>query len=103
MDPAEKESSYCYQYGRSVEAPNKICTFNLGSTTKSTRSECLNDESICTFLAEVEAIVNTRPIASESLSDVHSPATFVYNAVTDNEIKGCYATPRRVPEKKHVL
>ena len=34
----------------------------------------LNDESLCTFFAEVEAIVNTRPITSESLSDVHSPA-----------------------------
>ena len=33
----------------------------------------LNDESLCTFLAEVEAIVNTRPITSESLSDVHTP------------------------------
>ena len=33
----------------------------------------LNDESLHTFLAEVEAIVNTRPITSESLSDVHSP------------------------------
>ena len=33
----------------------------------------LNDESPHTFLAEVEAIVNTRPITSESLSDVHSP------------------------------
>ena len=32
-----------------------------------------NDESLRTFLAEVEAIVNTRPITSESLSDVHSP------------------------------
>ena len=34
----------------------------------------LNDESLRTFLAEVEAIVNTRRITSESLSDVHSPA-----------------------------
>ena len=33
----------------------------------------LNDESLWTFLAEVEAIVNTRPITLESLSDVHSP------------------------------
>ena len=33
----------------------------------------LNDKSLRTFLAEVEAIVNTRPITSESLSDVHSP------------------------------
>ena len=33
----------------------------------------LNDESLCTFLAEVEAIVNTRPITSESLSDIHNP------------------------------
>ena len=33
----------------------------------------LNDESLHTFLAEVEAIVNTRPITSESLPDVHSP------------------------------
>ena len=35
----------------------------------------LNDESLQTFLAEVEAIVNTRPITSESLSDVHSPVS----------------------------
>ena len=34
----------------------------------------LNDESLWTFLAKVEAIVNTKPITSESLSDVHSPA-----------------------------
>ena len=33
----------------------------------------LNDESLRTFLAEVEGIVNTRRITSESLSDVHSP------------------------------
>ena len=33
----------------------------------------LNDESLRTFLGEVEAIVNTRPITSEYLSDVHSP------------------------------
>ena len=33
----------------------------------------LNYESLQTFLAEVEAIVNTRPIISESLLDVHSP------------------------------
>ena len=33
----------------------------------------LNDESLRTFLAEVQAIANTRPITSESLSDVHSP------------------------------
>ena len=33
----------------------------------------LNDKSLHTFLAEVEAIVNARPITSESLSDVHSP------------------------------
>ena len=52
-------------------APNKICTFNVGSTTKNTWN--LNNESLQTFLAEVEAIVNTRPITSESLSDVHSP------------------------------
>ena len=38
------------------------------------RGTSLNDESLCTFFAEVEAIVNTRPITSESLSDVHSPA-----------------------------
>ena len=36
MDPAEKESSYCLQYGRSVGVLNKICTFNLGSSTKNT-------------------------------------------------------------------
>ena len=35
----------------------------------------LNDESRHTFLAEVEAIVNTRPITSVSLSDVHSPVS----------------------------
>ena len=33
----------------------------------------LNDKSLRTFLAEVEAIVNTRPITSEYLSDVQSP------------------------------
>ena len=33
----------------------------------------LNDESLRTFLVEEEAIVNTRLITSESLSDVHSP------------------------------
>ena len=32
----------------------------------------LNDESLRTFLAEVGATVNTRPITSESLSDVNS-------------------------------
>ena len=32
----------------------------------------LNDESLRTFLAEVGAIVNTRSITSESLSDVNS-------------------------------
>ena len=32
----------------------------------------LNDESLQTLLAEVEAIVNTRHITPESLSDVHS-------------------------------
>ena len=31
----------------------------------------LNDESLHTFLPEVEAITNTRPITSESLSNVH--------------------------------
>ena len=36
----------------------------------------LNDESLRTFLAKVEAIVNTRPITSESFSDVHSPVPF---------------------------
>ena len=36
---------------------------------------CLNDESLRTLLAEVEATVNTRPITSESLSDVHSPVS----------------------------
>ena len=46
--------------------PNKICTFNVGSTTKNTWN--LNNESLQTFLAEVEVIVNTRPITS-----VHSP------------------------------
>ena len=34
----------------------------------------LNDESLWKFLAKVEAIINTKPITSESLSDVHSPA-----------------------------
>ena len=33
----------------------------------------LNDESLRTSLAEVESIVNTRPITLESLSDVYSP------------------------------
>ena len=33
----------------------------------------LNDESLHTFLAEAETIVNTRPITSEFFSDVHSP------------------------------
>ena len=33
----------------------------------------MNDESLGTLLAEVEAIVNARPIPSESLSDVYSP------------------------------
>ena len=33
----------------------------------------LNDESLQTLLADVEVIVNTRPITSESLSDVHNP------------------------------
>lgn len=33
----------------------------------------LNDESLQSLLAEVEAIVKTRPITSEPLSDVHSP------------------------------
>ena len=36
----------------------------------------LNDESLRTFLAKVEAIVITRPITSESFSDVHSPVPF---------------------------
>ena len=36
MDPVEKESSYCLQYGRSVGVPNKICSFSLGSTTQNT-------------------------------------------------------------------
>ena len=68
MDPAEKESSYCLQYGRSVGVLNKICTFNLGSTTKNTWNKSV---LFRTFLAEEEAIVNTRPITSKSLSDVH--------------------------------
>ena len=72
MDPAEKESSYCLQYGRSEGVLNKICTFNLGSTTKILGTS-LNDESFRTFLAEVKAIVNKRPITSKSISDVHIP------------------------------
>ena len=33
----------------------------------------LNNESLWTFFADVEAIFNTRPITSESLPDAHSP------------------------------
>ena len=36
----------------------------------------LNGYSLQAFLAEVETIVNTRYIASESLSDVYSPVPF---------------------------
>ena len=37
-----------------------------------THGTSLNVESLQTFLAEAEAIINTRPI-TESLSDVYSP------------------------------
>ena len=38
-----------------------------------THGTSLNVESLRTFLAKAEAIINTRPITSESLSDVYSP------------------------------
>ena len=38
-----------------------------------THGTSLNDESLQTLLVKVEAIVNTRPNTSKSLSDVHNP------------------------------
>ena len=59
----------------------------------------LNDESLRTFLAEVEAIVNTRPITSESLSDVQSPVPLCPMQSLKMKSRVFDATPRRVPEK----
>ena len=92
MNPLEKESSYCWQNGRSVEAPNKICTFNLASSTKSTwnKSEwwitpnifCWS-RSYCPYKTHHIRIFIR---CSESKS-------ILSNAIIDNKVKGCYATP----------
>ena len=72
IDPVVKDPPTASNMGRVWERLIRSARSILVALLK-VPGTILNDESLCTFLAEVEAIVNTRPITSESLSDVHSP------------------------------
>ena len=50
---------------------NSICKINSRITLK-THNQSFNDESFCTLMAEVEGIMNSRPLTVETLSDVTS-------------------------------
>ena len=60
----------------------------------------LNDESRRTFLAEVEAIGNTRPITSESLSDVHRPVPLFPMQLLKSRV---FMPPQESSRKRHIL
>ena len=72
MDPVEKNPPTASNMGGAWERQIRSARSILVALLK-IHGTSLNDESLRTFLAKVIAIVNTRPIRSESLSDVHSP------------------------------
>ena len=68
-----------------------------------TNGTSLNVESLQTVFAEAKTVINTKPIISENLIRCSKSSSIVSNAITDNEIKGCYDTSRRVPERGHIV
>ena len=71
MDYLETKSPYGKQHGRSLGAPNSLSLKYTHSLLR-THGESLNDESLRILLVEVEGILNSRPIACESIGDVNS-------------------------------
>ena len=68
MNVVEMKSAFSQQYGWSMGEVNKCKNyFDLFLKTHGTS---LNDESLCTLLIEVEAIVNSPPLTTDLLSDV---------------------------------
>ena len=73
MDAVETKSTFSQQYGWSIGEPNKKCkdhSFRL--FLLKTHGTSLKDESLHTFLIEVEAIVNSWLFAIDLLGDVDS-------------------------------
>ena len=63
----------------------------------------LNDESLRTFLGEVEAIVNTRPIKPESLSDVHSPVPLCPTQLLTMKSRVVMPPPREFQKETYIV
>ena len=54
-----------------METTDLICKKHLCCSTKK-HGESINDESLRTLLAEVEEIINSRPITCDNIGDVSS-------------------------------
>ena len=56
----------------------------------------LDDESLRTFMYEVSAIVNSRPLTTDNLNDPMSLEPLTPKSFINNEIKGSTSIPRSV-------
>ena len=65
---AEK-STRSFTHGRYLGMPN---TFSSDNPILKTHGSSLNDENLRTLITETEAIINSRPLTVETLSDVNS-------------------------------
>ena len=71
MDAAETKFTFSQQYGWSMGEANKKCKNHFDLFIK-TCGTSLNDESLHTLLIEVKAVVNSRPLTTNLLSDANS-------------------------------
>ena len=67
-----QQSTWCLSYGRGLGVPNSICKDYFGRIVEDSQSLLLNDESLRTLMAEVELIINSRPLTVETISDSKS-------------------------------
>ena len=76
---------------------------NIMSAPMKQHGHSLNDESLRTLLCEAEAVVNSLPLTTETLSDPHSPLPPSQSTLLTGKTKLILPPSRKVSTRRYLL
>ena len=83
-----------------LSGKNKLdlhCATSIFLSLLKTHSQCLSDYSFCTLTAEVDGIMNSRPLTVRTSTDI-----IVSIRVPYNDVQGCATTGRQISKGRSI-
>ena len=83
-----------------LSGKNKLdlhCATSIFLSLLKTHSQCLNDYSFCTLMAEVDGIMNSSPLTVGTSTDITVSIT-----LPCNEVQGCDTTCRQISKGRSI-